>query len=160
MICHNRDAAWAAQAFYDLNNLAVRPSPGLAITRDRRTPINNICRNIEDKVKWLSGRVSMRVAALKKDDPELVTFLNLRTFVATLALGPTAVKYGSKPVPIDAKLESKVERVAIAFLNALHDAFPAACSDRETLLLLNPTIFGALGGLATDLVRLENGQLG
>jgi hypothetical protein len=44
----------------------------------------------------------------------------------------------------------------LAFLEALHDRFPNAMEDRQTKLLLSPTIFCSLGALVTPLVREEN----
>ena len=88
-----------------------------------------------------------------------MTFLNLRTFLAILLHGPAATKYASKDVPVKSEVAPKLERTAVAYLNALNNAFPAACSDVETQVLLNPTVFGAVGAMATSLVHVENGQL-
>jgi DNA sulfur modification protein DndB len=155
-IIHGKGATFAQQCFSDLNSLGIRPAPNFAAAMDQRDPASRIVRELESKLPFLVGRVNRRKQSLGPKDDELISFLSLRTFVATVAKGAGGVQYGTKPVPIKEEDIPKVHRIAMSFLEALHDRFPTAMEDRKTKLLLNPTIFCSLGALVTLLVQEQD----
>jgi DNA-sulfur modification-associated len=152
-IIHGKSSAFAQQCFYDLNSLGIRPAANLAAAMDQRDPISHIVRELERSLPFLNGRVNLRKASLGPKDTELVSFLSLRTFVATVARGAGGVQYTTKPVPIKDQDIPFVQRTAIAFLEVLHERCQSAMEDRTTKLLLSPTIFCSLGALVTSLVQ-------
>jgi hypothetical protein len=153
LICHGKGERWASQAFHDLNNLGVRITPNQAAVMDNRDPVTQVSKNLAANIWWLKDRVNTKKASLKGKDTELLTFLSLRAFVATVAKGATGVQYGSNTIPLNAEDIPKVERIATLYLNALRDAFKPAFEHHTASLLVSPTIFSSLGSLAFDLVH-------
>jgi DNA sulfur modification protein DndB len=152
---HGKPPTFAKQVFFDLNSLGIRPAANFAAAMDQRNPVTSIVRHLEENLPFFTGRVNQRNASLK-GSTDLVSFLNLRTFVATVAFGTQGVTFGAKPIPLKEEQVPKVRRTALEFLRKLHERFPNAMQDKDNYLLLSPTILGSIGALVTSLVEISD----
>jgi hypothetical protein len=155
-ICHGRDADWARQVFYDLNVLGVQPSAAHAISMDARDPLTSIARDVEREVPLLNGKINKVRRQLKRNDPELMTITALRGACVTLAKGLSAVKFGTKPVPMDTNEVPRVREVAIEWFTAVTDLLGAAMLDRDRTVAAAPPVLAAIGAMGDELIGIEN----
>lgn len=152
-ICHGKDVGWARQAFHDLNTLAVRPNSALSLSMDARDPITSVCREVERKVPFFVNRVNKVRRQLRSTDPDVVTLTALRTACVTLAEGINGLKWGTRPVPIEAKEVPRIQAAAIDWFGAVTEAIGPALQDREAKLASAPAVLAAIGALGEPLTH-------
>jgi len=158
MICHGRPLKWARQAFHDLNLLAVRPNATLGLSMDERDPITHVARLIESEVPFFRGRVNQVSRQLKKSDIEVVTITALRGACCTLAGGIGAIKYGSRPMPLEPDRRETVSQVAVDWFGSVADIIGPAIENREKCLASAPPILAAIGALGHPLVETDDNE--
>lgn len=157
-ICHNRPIPWAQQAFFDLNNLAIRPNAALTISMDRRDPMTHVARRLEDLIPFMKGRINKVSRQLKKRDKQnVMTITTLRGACVTLAKGIGGVQYGAGPVSdIEESLLPKIERAAVEWFRAISERFGPVIEDRERTVVASPAVMAAMGAMGHDLVHIDD----
>lgn len=155
-LCHGKDEHWAQQCFHDLNTLAVRPNAALSIGMDARDPITRICREVERRVPFFSGRVNRNRRQLRTTDTEITTIAALRGACVTLAKGINGVQFGARPVPIDSQALPAIEATALAWFKHLADAIGPALEDRQNSLASSPAVLVALGALGNQALHVDD----
>jgi DGQHR domain-containing protein len=155
-ICHGKDKLWARQAFHDLNTLGVRPNAALSIGMDARDPITRVCREVERRIPFFTGRVNKVRRQLRGTDAEVVTITALRGACVTLAKGINGVQYGARPVPLDSKDVASIEAAAVDWFKALADAIGPALEDRVNKLASSPSVIAALGAIGQQAAAITD----
>jgi DNA sulfur modification protein DndB len=155
-ICHGKDLHWARQAFHDLNTLGVKPNAALSIGMDARDPITKVCREVERRVPFFSGRVNKVRRQLRGTDTDVLTITSLRGACVTLARGINGVQFGARPVPIDDAEVSMIETAAIDWFAALTEAIGPALEDRIAKLAASPSVLAALGAIGHQVVSISD----
>lgn len=153
-ICHGRNKQWARQSFHDLNALGVKPNAALSLGMDARDPITRVCRSVERKVPFFTGRVNKVRRQLRSNDIDVVTITSLRGACVTLAKGINGVQYGARPVPLDESEVAGVEAAAIDWFNAVAESIGPAMEDRVAKLASAPAVVSAIGAMGHALVSI------
>jgi DNA-sulfur modification-associated len=150
-VCHGKDELWARQSFHDLNTLGVRPNAALSIGMDARDPVTRVCRAVERRVPFLTGRVNKVRRQLRGADMEITTIAALRGACVTFAKGINGVQYGARPVPMDDTDLKTLEERAIEWFMALTEALGPVLEDRENNITASPSVLAALGAVGHPL---------
>lgn len=156
VVCHGRPVEWARQVFYDLNTLGVQPNRALAISMDARDPLTAVARDVESAVPFFKGRVNKVRRQLKRKDHEVLTITALRGAVVTLAEGIGGVKYGARPVLVDADRIPAIRQVATEWFTAVADVIGPAIEDRERTLAGAPPVMAAVGAMGHELIEIKD----
>jgi DGQHR domain-containing protein len=155
-ICHGKDVHWARQAFHDLNTLGVKPNAALSIGMDARDPMTHVCREVERRVPFFTGRVNKVRRQLRGSDAEVVTITSLRGACVTMAKGINGIQFGARPVPVNDAEIPIIEAAAVDWFKALSDAIGPALEDRVNKLASSPTVLAALGAIGQQVVTITD----
>ncbi len=155
-VCHGKDELWARQCFHDLNTLGIRPNAALSIGMDARDPLTRVCREVERRVPFLTGRVNKVRRQLRGTDTEITTIAALRGACVTFAKGINGVQYGARPVPMDDTDLGAIEARAIEWFEALTTALGPVLEDRESNVTASPAVLAALGAVGHTLSFTED----
>jgi DNA sulfur modification protein DndB len=155
-VCHGKDELWARQCFHDLNTLGIRPNAALSIGMDARDPITRVCREVERRVPFLTGRVNKVRRQLRGTDTEITTIAALRGACVTFAKGINGVQYGARPVPMEDADLNAIEARAIEWFEALTAALGPVFEDRENNVTASPAALAALGAVGYPLSYMGN----
>jgi DGQHR domain-containing protein len=156
VVCYGRPTEWARQVFHDLNVLGVQPNKALAISMDARDPLTAVARDIEIEVPFFRNRVNKVRRQLKRSDPQVVTITALRGAAVTLSEGLGGVRFGARPVPIDASRIPRIREVALEWFTAVSELLGPAIEDREAKVAGAPPILAAIGAMGHVLVGIDN----
>ncbi len=154
MICHGRETAWARQAFHDVNTYGVKPNAALSIGMDARDPLTSVARDIENEVAFFRGRVNTASRQLGKKDTDVITITALRGACVTFAQGIGGVKFGAKPVFLDADQVGLIKPAATEWFGSVTQLLGPAIEDRERKVAGAPPVLAAIGALGHELVTV------
>jgi DNA sulfur modification protein DndB len=157
-ICWHESPQWARQVFHDLNALGVKPTVALSLSMDERDAVTAVCREVEARVPFFTGRVNSQRRQLSRRDKEVVTITGLRGACATLAKGITGVAFGTKTVPLTDEQTVEVTRAAVDWFAAVAGAIGEELNDRTGTIAASNGALAAIGAVGHKTLHVKDAR--